>query len=89
MADSKLATHDDTSLMIKAAAFRSKYRLHGVKTRFRPADLACHKKNRGGEYPSGFRVQELLKKIAKHGFLQDEADNNCVVVEAMPLAEIL
>ena len=89
MADSKFATHDDTSLMIKAAAFRAKYRLHGVKTRLRPVDLACHKKNRGGEYPSGLRLKDLLTDIAKQGIVQEEADHQCIAVEEMPVHEIL
>ena len=89
MADSKVAIHDDISLIIKAAAFRAKYRLHGVKTRLRPADLACHKKNRGGEYPSGLRLKDLLTDIAKQGIVQEAADHQCIDVEEMPVHEIL
>ena len=57
--------------------------------RLRPTELCCHPKNRGGAYPTGLRVQELLEQTAAIGILQEEADHNCVAVQEMPLAEIL
>ena len=86
MADNKLAR---TGLMIEACAYKAKYRKEGPKVRLRPGDLGVHKKNRGGAYPAGLRVKELLVDIAGHGILQEEADHNCSAVEEKPLAEIL
>ena len=90
MADSKLAPKVEGGLMIAAACFRAKYRLHdGQKVRIRSSELGVHKKNRGGAYPSGLRVQEFLKECARHGVVQEEADHNCSAVEEMPLQEIM
>ena len=96
MADSKLADDAKHSLMLAGASYKVKCRkTHGGpngeirKIRLRPADLGCHPNNRGGEYPSGLRVQELLKSSAVGGILQAEADHNCVVVEEMRLDEML
>ena len=86
MADSKRAP---TGLMIEACAYKAKYRKEGPKVRLRPGDLGVHKKNRGGAYPTGLRVKELLVDIAGHGIVQEEADHNCYAVEEKPLAEIL
>ena len=86
MADNKLAPK---GLMIEACAYKAKYRKEGPKVRLRPSDLGVHKRNRGGAYPTGLRVKELLVDIAGHGFVQEEADHNCSAVEEKPLAEIL
>ena len=93
MADSKLATKN--GLMLAAAAYKVKYRACGSngqvldKIRLLPQTLGCHRKNRGGTYPGGLRLQDLLQTIAKHGFLAEELDHRCTVVEEMPLSEIL
>ena len=95
MADSKLANQCDMSVMIRAASYRAKYRKNRgcgesePKVRIRIPELGCHKQNRGGEYPSGLRVQDLLRSISSMGIVQEEADHNCSAVEEMPLHEIL
>ena len=90
MADSKLPPNGETGLMIAAACYRVKYRKHdGAKVRIRAGELGVHKKSRGGEYPSGLRVQDLLKHCARNGVVQEEADSNCIAVEEMPVHEMI
>ena len=81
------------SLIIRAAAYRAKCRkIHGEsepKVRIRMFELGCHKQNRGGEYPSGLRVQDLLRTSSDMGIVQEEADHKCIAVDEVPLHEIL
>ena len=90
MADSRLPPNGETGLMIAAASYRVKYRKDdGAKVRLRAGELGVHKKSRGGEYPSGRRVQDLLQYCAEAGVLQEEADSNCIAVEEMPVNEMI
>ena len=96
MADSKMgnASAMETAdakhgLLVKACAFIAKYEKEGGKVRLRISDSGVHKKNRGGEYPSGLRGRELLAELAKIGILQDEVDNHGYAVEEMPLDKVL
>ena len=93
MAQSKVAKTDAEGdahgLMIKAMAYVAKYAKDGPKVRLRPGDAGVHKKNRGGDYPSGLRCKELLEHIAKIGIIQDEVDNHGYAVEEMPVQKIL
>ena len=101
MADSKMGNASATEtasiscsdakhgLLVKACAFIAKYEKEGGKVRLRISDSGVHKKSRGGEYPSGSRVQELLRTITFDGIVQEEADHNCIAVEEMPLPETL
>ena len=75
-------------MMTKAMAYVAKYSKDGPKVRLRPGDSGVHKKNRGGEYPSGLRCKELLEQIARIGILQDDVDNHGYAVEEMPVHEI-
>ena len=94
MADSKLANDANNSLMIAAASWRVKCRKTfnkegtDYKIRCRPGELGVNKGNRGGDYPNGVRVEELLRETAKLGILQEEADHNCIAVQEMPLEEM-
>ena len=102
MADSKMGNASATEtasiscsdakngLLVKACAFVAKYEKEGgKKVRLRISDSGVHKKNRGGEYPSGLRGRELLEELAKIGILQDEVDTHGYAVEEMPLDKVL
>ena len=94
MADSKLANDTTHSLMLAGASYKVKCRKTfnkegtDYKIRCRPGELGVNKGNRGGDYPNGVRVEELLRETAKLGILQEEADHNCIVVQEMPLEEM-
>ena len=83
------ATGTASGLMVKAAAYIAKYQKDGPKVRLRCSDSGVHKKNRGGEYPSGLRGKELLVELAKIGIIQDEVDHHGYAVEELPLDKVL
>ena len=81
-------------LMIYAMAMRVKYRKHGHDGVFRKhtpqtKDMGVHKKNRGGQYPAGVRCKSLCSEALEAGFLKEEVNHCCVVVEEAPVEEIL
>ena len=94
MADSKLANDTAHGLMLAGASYKVKCRKTfntvstDYKIRIGPGGLSVHRGNRGGEYPSGARVEQLLRELAQLGILQEEADHNCIAVEEMPVDEM-
>jgi hypothetical protein len=82
------------SLMVQASAFRAKYRkvdLDGkaIKTVLPIESLGVHQKNRGGNYPGGYRCKSLCVTVLEEGFVKDEVNHACVVVEEARVEEIL
>ena len=80
---SKEANDQDYALMTAAMAMRVKYRTH--KTNFRQdvpvRSLGTNKGNRGTVYPSGIRCKSLCLDVLPAGFLKEEVNHVCVVVE--------
>ena len=93
MGDSTRATAAPLSgdgLLTAAMAFRVKYRkadANGVaKKTFVPiGSLGVHARNRGGVYPSGMRVKSLCQEVLENGFVKEEVNHACIVVEEPPL----
>jgi len=81
-------------LMVYAMAMRVKYRKHGHNGVFRKLmlqvnDMGVHKKNRGGQYPAGVRCKSLRSEALEAGFLKEEVNHCCVVVEEIPVEQAL
>ena len=90
MADSKLSKTDkDFALITAAMAYRVKYRIDEKKYRFELGikRMGTHPNNRGTVYPSGLRCKTLLWTVGKSGFLKEEVNHACVVVEECPGTE--
>ena len=51
--------------------------------------MGVHKKNRGGVYPSGIRCKSLCVEVLEAGFLKEEVNHACIVVEEAPVEEII
>ena len=86
MADSTHAKPSDMGLMVKAMAYRAKYRKinHGGKFQkvfLRIESLGVHKKNRGGPFFVGVRRKNLCVDAVESGFLEEEVNNACIAVE--------
>ena len=81
-------------LMIYAMAMRIKFRKHDHDGIFRKVPLpvmgmGAHKKNRGGQYPAGVRCKSLCSEVLEAGFLKEEVNHCCVVVEEIPVEQAL
>ena len=72
--------------MVKAMALRAKYRVTSDsgqrKRRNALHRLGVHPGNRGGVYPQEDTVQHLGVRLAREGFLQEEADHGGICVES-------
>ena len=82
------------SLMVEASAYRAKYRKvnsdgKAIKTLLHIESLGVHQKNRGGNYPGGPRCKSLCVTVLEEGFVKDEVNHACVVVEEARVEEIL
>ena len=75
----------DQGAMVKAMALRVKYRVSSdsgqTKRRIALHRLGVHPENRGGVYPQEDTVQHLGVRLAREGFLQEEADHGGICVE--------
>ena len=75
----------DQGAMVKAMALRVKYRVTSdsgqTKRRIALHRLGVHPENRGGVYPQEDTVQHLGVRLAREGFLQEEADHGGICVE--------
>ena len=94
MVDSKMLDLTDTGLMADAMAYRVKYRKVNnagkvVKPFLHIDSIGVHKKNRGGVYPGGLRCKSLCVTVLEAGFLKEEFNHACVVVEEYPVEEII
>ena len=79
--------------MVQAMAWRVKYRKTTsdgkiLKMKLRIEALGVHPKNRGGVYPAGVRCKSLCEGAVDSGFVSEEANNNCVVVEDTPAEHV-
>ena len=80
----------DTTQVIKASiAFRAKYRMDQSAstptiTRYAPALVVPHPKNRGGVPVKSIRTMQLSGDLVRDGFDPIEADSNAVAVEQNP-----
>ena len=76
----------DQGAMVKAMALRVKYRATSEsgqpKRRNALHRLGVHPGNRGGVYPQEDTVQHLGVRLAREGFLQEEADHGGIGVES-------
>jgi len=89
MVDSTQATPDH-GLMTVASAYRAKYRKcdsggKAEKLFVRVGGVGVHKQNRGGVYPSGVRCKSLCEEVMENGFLKEEVNHACIVVEEPPV----
>ena len=90
MAPAQSNAHSGEGPMVKAMAWRVKYRKvdeanHPIKQMLPIGQTGPHPGNRGGVYACGDRVQSLCMDVLKAGFCKEEIDHGCVAVEAMPL----
>ena len=81
-------------LMVAAMAYRVKYRTDNIDGKakekvVRIETMGVHKKNRGGVYPSGIRCKSLCVEVLEAGFLKEEVNHACIVVQEAPAEEIL
>ena len=60
----------------------------GYQSKGRCWNFGCHRKNRGGVYPSGKRCKSLCKEVLTVGFLKEEVNHAAVAVGEMPLEHI-
>ena len=76
----------DQGGMVKAMALRVKYRATSesgrAKRRSALHRLGVHPGDRGGVYPQEDTVQHLGVRLAREGFLQEEADHGGICVES-------
>jgi len=97
MADSKMfgrGVLDGQGLMVQAMAFRVKYRKlnhdgYHQKLMLQVRDMGVHRRNRCGVYPSGIRCKSLCEETLASGWLQEELNHACVVVEDTPIDAVL
>ena len=78
--------HMDIGLVRLAMAFRVKYRVCQDKF-IAVARMGVHQAKRGGQYPNADTVKNLLCKILKTGFSENEANHEGVCVESIPQHE--
>ena len=73
----------EIGLVRQAMAFRVKYRVCQGRS-IALARMGVHQANRGGQYPNADTVKNLLCKIIKTGFSENEANHEGVCVESIP-----
>ena len=94
MTDSKHLNLSDNGLMVAAMAYRVKYRKvnpdgKARKIPVRIESMGVHRKNRGGVYPAGIRCKSLCAEVLEAGFVKEEVNHACIVVEEAPVEEVI
>ena len=76
----------DEGVMVAAMTYRVKYRNtcpdgKPLKVAVRVDEMGVHRKNRGGVFPAGVRCKSLCMEVVEAGFMKEEVNHACVVVE--------